>query len=155
MARRRGLEDKSGFNVENWLDEGRNEISNKKLSDVIVRVKNGSGTKKVQRVQFTNLSLFGHSGKFRLYSTMQGVCCSRMSRICHEVEMTINWTMVPGLHNNGGPYRLHPKVVNRIVGVVPNQIVKTIDLKLVKYNLPGYPPLPVNLDSKKIECLKI
>lgn len=47
MARRRGLEDKSGFNVENWLDEGLNEISNKQLSDVIMRVKVKSVTAKM------------------------------------------------------------------------------------------------------------
>ncbi|EDS36325.1 hypothetical protein CpipJ_CPIJ012014 [Culex quinquefasciatus] len=47
MARRRGLEDKSGFNVENWHDESLNEISNKKLSDVIVRVEVESVTAKI------------------------------------------------------------------------------------------------------------
>ncbi|XP_052562092.1 uncharacterized protein LOC120425459 [Culex pipiens pallens] len=63
------------------------------------------------------------------------------------MEMAVNGKLVPGLQNNGGPCRLHPDVVNRIVGMVPNQIVKIID----KNNLPVYPSLLVNLDAKNIK----
>ncbi|EDS41287.1 conserved hypothetical protein [Culex quinquefasciatus] len=82
------------------------------------------------------------------------------------MEMAVNGKLVPGLQNSGGPCRLHPDVVNRIVGMVPNQvcrgdlcgkndaksfflsqIVKIID----KNNLPVYPSLLVNLDAKNIK----
>ncbi|EDS45150.1 hypothetical protein CpipJ_CPIJ005174 [Culex quinquefasciatus] len=64
MARRRGLEDKSGFNVENWLDESLNEISNNKLSDVIVRVE-------VERLQNGDQRNDPH----RLDGTQHTNCC--------------------------------------------------------------------------------
>lgn len=67
------------------------------------------------------------------------------------LEMAANGTLVPGLHSIDGPSKLPPEVVNRIDGMVPNQVVKTIDPKLDENNLPEYPPLPVNFDAKKIE----
>ncbi|XP_055541483.1 probable splicing factor, arginine/serine-rich 7 [Wyeomyia smithii] len=67
------------------------------------------------------------------------------------LEMAANGTLVPGLHNIDAPSKLPPEVVNRIDGMVPNQVVKTIDPKLDENNLPEYPPLPVNFDAKKIE----
>lgn len=67
------------------------------------------------------------------------------------LEMAANGTLVPGLHNIDAPSKLPPEVVNRIDGMVPNQVVKTSDPKLEENNLPEYPPLPVNFDAKKIE----
>ncbi|EDS43425.1 conserved hypothetical protein [Culex quinquefasciatus] len=51
------------------------------------------------------------------------------------MEMAANGTLVPGLQNSAGPCRLLLEVVNRI-GLVPNQIMRTIDRKLHKNNLP-------------------
>lgn len=38
------------------------------------------------------------------------------------LEMAANGTLVPGLHNIDGPCKLPPEVVNRIDGMVPNQV---------------------------------
>uniref|UniRef100_A0A182VQ09 RRM domain-containing protein n=1 Tax=Anopheles minimus TaxID=112268 RepID=A0A182VQ09_9DIPT len=67
------------------------------------------------------------------------------------LEMAANGTLVPGLHSFNVPSKLPPEVVNRIDGMIPNQVVKTIDPKLEENGLPEYPPLPVNFDAKKIE----
>uniref|UniRef100_U5EYY3 Putative srp54 n=1 Tax=Corethrella appendiculata TaxID=1370023 RepID=U5EYY3_9DIPT len=66
------------------------------------------------------------------------------------LEMSSNGTLVPGLHTDM-PTKLPPEVINKIDGMVPNQVVVTIDPKLAANNLPEYPPLPVNFDAKKIE----
>jgi len=65
------------------------------------------------------------------------------------LEMSSNGTIVPGLQNQN--YKLPDEVVNRIDGMVPNQVVKTDDPKLVEAGLPEYPALPVNYDARKIE----
>lgn len=65
------------------------------------------------------------------------------------LEMSSNGTIVPGLQKQN--YKLPDEVVNRIDGMVPNQVVKTDDPKLVEANLPEYPALPVNYDARKIE----
>uniref|UniRef100_A0A182SEM1 RRM domain-containing protein n=1 Tax=Anopheles maculatus TaxID=74869 RepID=A0A182SEM1_9DIPT len=46
------------------------------------------------------------------------------------LEMAANGTLVPGLHSFNVPSKLPPEVVNRIDGMIPNQVVKTIDPKL-------------------------
>lgn len=65
------------------------------------------------------------------------------------LEMSSNGTIVPGLQKQN--YKLPDEVVNRIDGMVPNQVVKTDDPKLVEAGLPEYPALPVNYDARKIE----
>lgn len=65
------------------------------------------------------------------------------------IEMSSNGTIVPGLQKQN--YKLPDEVVNRIDGMVPNQVVKTDDPKLVEADLPEYPALPVNYDARKIE----
>lgn len=65
------------------------------------------------------------------------------------LEMSANGTLVPGLQKPN--FKLPEEVVNRIDGLVPNQVVKTDDPKLVANNLPEYPALPVNFDARKIE----
>lgn len=85
------------------------------------------------------------------------------------LEMSHNGTLVPGLYSDS---KLPPEVVNRIDGMIPNQVrfpflltniviikipinffqvVKTHDPKLEENNLPEYPALPVNFDARKIE----
>lgn len=65
------------------------------------------------------------------------------------LEMSSNGTIVPGLQKQN--FKLPDEVVNRIDGMVPNQVVKTDDPKLVEAGLPEYPALPVNYDARKIE----
>lgn len=65
------------------------------------------------------------------------------------LEMSANGTLVPGLQKP--TFKLPEEVVNRIDGLVPNQVVKTDDPKLLANNLPEYPALPVNFDARKIE----
>lgn len=65
------------------------------------------------------------------------------------LEMSHNGTLVPGLYSSDS--KLPPEVVNRIDGMIPNQVVKTSDPKLDENNLPEYPALPVNFDARKIE----
>lgn len=47
------------------------------------------------------------------------------------LEMTANGTLVLGLHNKE-PTKLPPVVINRIGGMVPNQVrIKTFDHRLI------------------------
>lgn len=64
--------------------------------------------------------------------------------------MAANGTLVPGFGNYVDT-KLPAEVVSRIEGQMPNQVIKTYDPKLEKYNLPEYPALPVNYDDRKIE----
>lgn len=68
----------------------------------------------------------------------------------HALEMAANGTLVPGFGNHVDT-KLPPEVVSRTEGQIPNQVIKTYDPKLEKYNLPDYPALPVNYDDRKIE----
>lgn len=68
----------------------------------------------------------------------------------HALEMAANGTLVPGFGNQVES-KLPPEVVSRMEGQIPNQVIKTYDPKLEKYNLPEYPALPVNYDDRKIE----
>ncbi|XP_037041056.1 probable splicing factor, arginine/serine-rich 7 [Bradysia coprophila] len=67
------------------------------------------------------------------------------------LEMTNNGNSVPGTWSDSDA-SLPAEVVNRIDGVHPNQVIRTVDPKLVEHNLPEYPPLPVN--AKKIEEIR-
>ncbi|KAL7013004.1 hypothetical protein ACKWTF_015143 [Chironomus riparius] len=69
----------------------------------------------------------------------------------HALEMSANGTLVPGFGNYSSESKLPPEVVSRIEGQMPNQVIRTYDPKLEKYNLPEYPALPVNYDDRKIE----
>lgn len=69
----------------------------------------------------------------------------------HALEMAANGTLVPGFNNYSPESKLPPEVVSRIEGQMPNQVIRTYDPKLEKYNLPEYPALPVNYDDRKIE----
>ncbi|KAL7038504.1 hypothetical protein ACKWTF_009589 [Chironomus riparius] len=64
--------------------------------------------------------------------------------------MAAQGTLIPGF-GNYGESKLPSEVVSRTEGQIPNQVIKTYDPKLEKYNLPEYPALPVNYDDRKIE----
>ncbi|KAL7038500.1 hypothetical protein ACKWTF_009589 [Chironomus riparius] len=68
----------------------------------------------------------------------------------HALEMAAQGTLIPGF-GNYGESKLPSEVVSRTEGQIPNQVIKTYDPKLEKYNLPEYPALPVNYDDRKIE----
>ncbi|CAO1412017.1 unnamed protein product [Diamesa serratosioi] len=67
------------------------------------------------------------------------------------LEMSHSGTLVPGFPGYSQDSKLPAEVVNRIDGMIPNQVVKTYDPKLDDNNLPEYPALPVNFDARKIE----
>ncbi|XP_055305496.1 probable splicing factor, arginine/serine-rich 7 [Sitodiplosis mosellana] len=68
------------------------------------------------------------------------------------LEIINNGSTVPGLPANDS--QLPPDVVNRVEGTHPFQVIKTSDPKLVEFNLPEYPPLPINFDARKIEEIR-
>lgn len=67
------------------------------------------------------------------------------------LEMTNNGNSVPGTWSESDA-SLPAEVVNRIEGIHPNQVIRTLDPKLNEHNLPEYPPLPLN--AKKIEEIR-
>ncbi|XP_046405646.1 probable splicing factor, arginine/serine-rich 7 isoform X3 [Ischnura elegans] len=68
------------------------------------------------------------------------------------LELTNQGTNIPGLFPSES--KLPPNVSNQIEGTPPNQFIHTFDPRLEANGLPPYPPLPANLDSRKIEEIR-
>ncbi|CRK92489.1 CLUMA_CG006043, isoform A [Clunio marinus] len=67
------------------------------------------------------------------------------------LEMSANGTLVPGFGTNAPESKLPPEVVTKVVGKIPNQIIRSFHPKLDDEKLPEYPDLPVHFDERKVE----